>query len=340
MLLSSFTSPTILFQNQCSLHTLVICSMGIFLVSGNKKYTNAVITITHPPKKKKIPDLKWQSMGRKVWAVIKMKRKLTATVILCPADRISNGKISLGTNHASGPHDHAKPDTYMQIKIIIKVAYPLLIPPWSPSWAAISPPIIICERNIWTPPMINKALRPSLSTISMDVMVETAATALITTAEKSDALSAKPIVRKSTGAQKEMTFIPVTCWKNGIAIAITSWGLYFLCKIILNGCLMVFDMELALMRSSNSACTSLVPRTRCSINLAFSWSLLFWIRLLGVSGRNTAPSVRIEAGAAAMAREIRQPQPPLIFSVPKFIRFANSIPKPTQTSKPMLTAPL
>ena len=58
-----------------------------------------------------------------------MKRKLTATVILCPADRISKGKISLGTNHPSGPHDHANPVTYIQIKIIIKVADPLLIPP-------------------------------------------------------------------------------------------------------------------------------------------------------------------------------------------------------------------
>ena len=58
-----------------------------------------------------------------------MNKKPTATVILCPADQISNGKISLGTNHPSGPHDHANPAAYTQIKIIIKLAYPLLIPP-------------------------------------------------------------------------------------------------------------------------------------------------------------------------------------------------------------------
>jgi hypothetical protein len=41
---------------------------------------------------------------------------------------------------------------------------------------------------------------------------------------------------------------------------------------------------------------------------------------LGVSGRNSAPIVRTEAGTAAMGREIRQPQPPLIFFLPKLMR--------------------
>lgn len=37
------------------------------------------------------------------------------TVIACPADRVSKGKISLGINHPKGPQDQAKEDTYTQI---------------------------------------------------------------------------------------------------------------------------------------------------------------------------------------------------------------------------------
>nr|AFK38437.1 unknown [Medicago truncatula] len=62
--------------------------------------------------------------------------------------------------------------------------------------------------------------------------------------------------------------------------------------------------------------------------------------LFGVSGRKNAPKVRIVAGTAAMAREIRHPQPSLIFSVPKLIKFADRTPIPTQSWKPMLIAPL
>ena len=36
--------------------------------------------------------------------------------MLCPADRISSGKISLGTSHPRGPHDQANPATYAQMK--------------------------------------------------------------------------------------------------------------------------------------------------------------------------------------------------------------------------------
>ncbi|GLT63741.1 hypothetical protein SLA2020_362810 [Shorea laevis] len=36
-LTSSYASPTISFQNQCPLQTLSICSIGTFLVSGNRK---------------------------------------------------------------------------------------------------------------------------------------------------------------------------------------------------------------------------------------------------------------------------------------------------------------
>ncbi|CAA7402780.1 unnamed protein product [Spirodela intermedia] len=35
-----------------------------------------------------------------------VKKRLTQTTMLCPADLVSRGKISLGTSHPSGPHDH------------------------------------------------------------------------------------------------------------------------------------------------------------------------------------------------------------------------------------------
>ena len=70
---------------------------------------------------------------------------------------------------------------------------------------------------------MNKALRPSLSTTSMHMKFEIVPkTPVIINDDRSEALSPKPIVQKNTGALKVMTLIPITCWKNGIAIAITS----------------------------------------------------------------------------------------------------------------------
>ena len=43
---------------------------------------------------------------RKDCATIKVKNKLNATVMLWPADRVSNGNISLGTVQPSWPHDN------------------------------------------------------------------------------------------------------------------------------------------------------------------------------------------------------------------------------------------
>ena len=53
----------------------------------------------------------------------KVNNMLTATVILCPADRISSGNISLGTSHPNGPHDHAKAETNKQIHATTIPAY-------------------------------------------------------------------------------------------------------------------------------------------------------------------------------------------------------------------------
>ena len=53
----------------------------------------------------------------------KVKNMFTETLILCAADLISNGKISDGTSQPSGPHDHAKADTYMHMKSTTTIAY-------------------------------------------------------------------------------------------------------------------------------------------------------------------------------------------------------------------------
>jgi len=100
------SSGSTIFQNQCFLNKIDISSMGIPLVSGRNKKTNRVIRAVQPAKNRKIPYLKKHRRERKACAIMKVKRRFTATVILCPAERISNGNISLGTVHPSGPHDH------------------------------------------------------------------------------------------------------------------------------------------------------------------------------------------------------------------------------------------
>lgn len=59
--------------------------------------------------------MKAQRRERKDWPITKVKKRFTATVILCPADLVSRGNISLGTVQPSGPHDHPKPATKRQI---------------------------------------------------------------------------------------------------------------------------------------------------------------------------------------------------------------------------------
>lgn len=57
--------------------------------------------------------------------MMNVKSMFTETVILCAADRISSGKISLGTNHPRGPQDQANPATYMHMKRTTTMAYHL-----------------------------------------------------------------------------------------------------------------------------------------------------------------------------------------------------------------------
>lgn len=138
----SSSSSKYLFQNQCFFHTLsVISSMGIPLVSGNKKMANNSMTRIHAAKKKKIPARMWQSMVRNAWAMRKVNNMLVPTAKKKPAFRTSNGKISLGINHPKGPHDHANPDTKKHIKTTTAVAYVGDIVFVVFNWVEIIPPI-------------------------------------------------------------------------------------------------------------------------------------------------------------------------------------------------------
>ena len=70
-----------------------------------------VMMVIQPAKKRKIPNLNEQRRARKAEAIMKVKKRFTATVMPCPADRISNGNISLGTVYPSRPHDHPNATT-------------------------------------------------------------------------------------------------------------------------------------------------------------------------------------------------------------------------------------
>lgn len=132
-------------QNQCALNTLLISSIGTFFVSGSKKKTKRVIMTTNPAKKKKRPNFKWQSNDRKTWPMKKVKSMLTETLMDWPADLISMGKISLGTSHPNGPHDHAKAATYKHMRIKAAFPMPLEKDPWpvTPNTLAIMAPTVI-----------------------------------------------------------------------------------------------------------------------------------------------------------------------------------------------------
>ena len=114
----------------------------------------------------------------------KAKRRFTATVMLCPADRVSSGNISLGTVRPSGHRHHPIAITKRQVTIntntewpFESLSLPLNLSPglWQPSpvhharvgkmeelyggrsrnesafW------MCIWQMNIWIPPEISKA---------------------------------------------------------------------------------------------------------------------------------------------------------------------------------------
>ena len=155
-----------LFQNQCCPQTFSdISSIGIFFVSGINKIVNRDIARTQAEKNKKMPNFKRHNMDKKACAMTKVNNMFVNTVTLCPADLVSNGKVSLGMSQPSGPHDQAKEATNEQIMTTTKIAkllFKLLLWSWtlSPSTTATT----IWDANIWMPASKRSILRPALST--------------------------------------------------------------------------------------------------------------------------------------------------------------------------------
>ena len=81
--------------------------------------------------------------------MMKVKNMLIETLMDCPADRISRGKISLGTNHPNGPHDHANAATYKHINSNARLPKPFEKDPSpdTPNATAIMAPTPIYIEN-------------------------------------------------------------------------------------------------------------------------------------------------------------------------------------------------
>lgn len=137
--LGKWLSCTNLFQYQWLFQTWLISSIGMPLVSGKKKKMNIDMSRTKKAKKMNNPNFKWQSIVKKTWATMNVNNMFTETFTLCAAERISKGKISLGTNQPRGPHDHAKPATYMQMNSTTTIAYHLGNSPGSPLTPNLAP---------------------------------------------------------------------------------------------------------------------------------------------------------------------------------------------------------
>ncbi|KAB8110443.1 hypothetical protein EE612_047703 [Oryza sativa] len=122
--------------------------------------------------------------------------------------------------------------------------------------------------------------------------------------------------------------------------AMTSWGRYCRWVTIICRPRLLFALSLlAATMSSSSSSTPLTPRILVRSTLTLRLSLPCCSRLLGVSGRKSAPRVSNPPGTAATASETRHPQPCLIFCVKKLVRRAVTAPMPTQSWKPLLNAP-
>ena len=63
--------------------------MGTPFVSGCKKYEKAVMMISNEAKNKKIPHSILHSIGKNVWVVKNVPKKLKNTDVVAPADRVS-----------------------------------------------------------------------------------------------------------------------------------------------------------------------------------------------------------------------------------------------------------
>ncbi|KAK2388329.1 sugar transport protein [Trifolium repens] len=121
--------------------------------------------------------------------------------------------------------------------------------------------------------------------------------------------------------------IPVSCWKNGIANAITKCGRYFLFNMVLKGsCFTDFATSVHLISSSNSGSISMVdPLILCKAFLACS-ILPRSTKLFGVSVMRREPIVITIAGTTASPRESLHPH--VCLEVAKFMQLAMTTPIP------------
>ncbi|KAF7058569.1 hypothetical protein CFC21_065594 [Triticum aestivum] len=104
-----------------------------------------------------------------------------------------------------------------------------------------------------------------------------------------------------------MEFIPDSCWNAGMPSApMMSCGRFRTASRFRNVPRTARAASLATLRSSNSASTLCVPRTFSSTRRASS-SRPRSTRLLGVSGRNSAPTKMAVAGTTARPSERRHP---------------------------------
>jgi len=81
-----------------------------------------VIMAIRLAKRMKTPYRRWHNERRKHCATAAVKKRLTQTTRLCPADLVSRGKISLGTNQERGPHDQPYATTNAHIAITRRTA--------------------------------------------------------------------------------------------------------------------------------------------------------------------------------------------------------------------------
>ena len=78
-----------------------------------------------PAKNRKIPYLKVHKRDKKACAIANVKRRFTETVMACPAERVSSGKISLAIVHRREHHDHPNAATNKQMVVTNNAEKPL-----------------------------------------------------------------------------------------------------------------------------------------------------------------------------------------------------------------------
>ncbi|CAA6658407.1 unnamed protein product [Spirodela intermedia] len=233
----------------------------------------------------------------------KVKNMFTETLMDCPADRISRGKISDGTSHPRGPQDQT-----------MTMAVPLSTfpTPLIPNTFHISVPTNICHGKTRSSSQL--AAAGAVGVVDGDEGGEDVDEAGDDGGDEGGVVAETDGLEEDGGVEHDDVDAGELL-EEGMRTAMVSWGRYFLCTMLAQGCCTDRDWTLATTRSWYSASISVVPRTLRSMSRASS-SLPRSMSELGVSGRKRDPTVMISAGTAAPARLMRHPHPPLIFEVP------------------------